>query len=272
VIPTAISGFTKPATIDEALAALRDGAKPIAGGMSLVPMLRLRLAAPDALVDLGGIRDLAGIREDAGALVIGATSTHRDVAASSVVARLAPVISQAAAGVGSPAVRNRGTIGGSLAHADPHADLPAAMLALGASVTVRSHAGSRTISAADLVTDYLTTSLADDELIIDVRIPADSAKSAYAKFHRRAIDWSIIGAAAVIRGGQTRVALTGVGNHPVRATAFEQAVNGGAALDQAAQHAGDGLNPLDDLDGSSDYKRHLAGVLARRAVEAARNA
>jgi len=269
VIPTATS-FTKARSLDEALAALADGAKPIAGGQSLVPMMRLRLAAPDGLVDVTGIAELAGIRRDGDAIVIGATTRHCDVAGSDAVRSGCRAVAEAAAGIGSPAVRNRGTIGGSLAHADPHGDLPAALLAVGGSVTVASARGRRTIAAADLVVDYLQTSLADDELIVDVRLPADAQQSAYVKFHRRAIDWSIVGAAAAIRGGHVAIALTGVGNRPVRASGFEEVVNGGGNVDAAAARAGDGTNPTDDLDGSAEYKRHLAGVLAKRALAAAR--
>ncbi len=188
-----------------------DGAKPLAGGQSLIPLMKLRLAAPEALVDLGGLDELRGIRREGDSFVIGALTRHRDLAESDELRDGCHVIAEAASGVGSPAVRNRGTLGGSLAHADPHADLPAALLALDGSVTVRSASGSRSIAAADLVVDYLQTSLADDELIVDVRVPADAGRSAYAKFHRRAIDWSIVGAAAVVRGDRVQVAITGLG-------------------------------------------------------------
>jgi carbon-monoxide dehydrogenase medium subunit len=269
VIPTK-TDYTRASSIDEALAAIRDGAKPIAGGQSLIPMMRLRLAAPDGLVDIARIPELHGIREEGGTIVIGAATPHREVAASSAIQRGCGAISDAAAGIGSPAVRNRGTIGGSLAHADPHADLPAALLAVGGAVTVRGGSGTRTIAAADLVVDYLTTSLTEDEMIVDVRVPADAGQSAYAKFHRRAIDWSIVGAAAAIRNGQVSVAITGLGSAPVLASRFADIVNGGGSLEDAARDAGAGTNPIDDLDGSAEYKRHLAGVLAKRAVEAAR--
>jgi carbon-monoxide dehydrogenase medium subunit len=268
MIPLALS-YTKAASLDEALAAIRDGAKPIAGGQSLVPMMRLRLASPDALVDLSGLDELTGIREEGGEIVIGAMTRHREIADSAEIRRGARVVAQAA-GIGSPAVRNRGTIGGSLAHADPHADLPTALLAVGGSVTVRSASGSRSIAAADLVVDYLTTSLAEDELIVDVRLPTDAGQSAYAKFHRRAIDWSIVGAAVAIRGGNVTCALTGLGSRPVRATGFEEVVNGGGQIDEAGARAGEGTSPIDDLDGSAEYKRHLAGVLAKRALAEAR--
>ena len=269
MIPLATS-YSRATSVDEALAALRSGAKPIAGGQSLVPMMRLRLASPDALVDLSGIAELTGIRQEGSEIVIGAMTRHRAVAGSAEVQRGARAVAQAAAGIGSPAVRNRGTIGGSLAHADPHADLPAALLAVGGSVTVRGASGTRSIAAADLVVDYLTTSLAEDELIVDVRLPTDAGQSAYAKFHRRAIDWSIIGAAVAIRDGKVTCAITGLASQPVRATGFVEVVNAGGSLEEAASRAGEGTSPIDDLDGSAEYKRHLAGVMATRALAAAR--
>jgi carbon-monoxide dehydrogenase medium subunit len=268
VIPSATE-LTQATSLDEALAAVQAGAKPLAGGQSLIPLMKLRLAAPEALVDLSGVEELRGIREEGGELVIGAMTRHADVAASDAVARCR-VLAEAARGIGSPAVRNRGTIGGSLAHAEPHADLPAVLLALDGRVTVRGPSGERTIAAADLVVDYLQTSIADDELLVDVRVPADVPQSAYAKFHRRAIDWSIVGVAVAIRDGRMQVGVTGLGNRPVRASAFEDVVNGGGSPEDAARRIGEGTSPLDDLDGSAEYKRHLAGVLARRAIEAAR--
>jgi carbon-monoxide dehydrogenase medium subunit len=270
MIPTR-TAYTRARSLDEALAALADGARPIAGGMSLVPMMKLRLANPGSLVDLGGLADLRGIHRDGGDLVIGAMARHRDVATSVLVRAEAAAVADAAGGVGSPAVRNRGTIGGSLAQSDPHGDLPATVLALGGSIEVRSASGGRTIAAADLSAGYMTTSLAEGELIVAVRIPAGARQSAYAKFHRRAIDWSIAGAAAVIRDGKVTVALTGMGSGPLRATAFESLVNDGGSLEDAARHAGDGTHPSEGLDGSAEYKRHLAGVLARRATETARS-
>jgi carbon-monoxide dehydrogenase medium subunit len=269
MIPTQLA-YTRAGSLDEALAAIAEGAKPIAGGMSLVPMLKLRLASPDALVDLSALPALRGVRSDGGDIVIGAMTRHRDVAGSDLVRAGATALAEAAGGIGSPAVRNRGTIGGSLAHSDPHGDLPAALLALGGSVVVRSTAGTRTIAAADLAVDYLTTSLGEDELITEIRVPAGAGSSAYEKFHRRAIDWSIVGAAAVIRGGTVAVAITGLASTPIRATGFEEVVNGGGSLEDAARRAADGTHPLDDLDGSAEYKRHLAGILAARAVATAR--
>ncbi len=268
MIPTK-TAYTRPESIEEALATLADGARPIAGGMSLIPMMKLRLASPASLVDLSGLAELTGIAMDGSDLVIGAMTRHREVAGSALVRAQAGALADAAAGIGSPAVRNRGTIGGSLAQSDPHGDLPAVLLALGGSVEVRGASGSRTIAAADLAVGFLTTTLAADEMIVAVRLPGGAGRSAYAKFHRRAIDWSIVGAAAVIRGTTTTVALTGMAAVAVRATGFEVIVNAGGSLEEAARHAGDGTRPAEGLDGSAEYKRHLAGVLARRATEAA---
>ena len=264
MIPSALS-YTKAGTLDEALAAVAAGARPLAGGQSLVPMMRLRLAAPEGLVDLGGLAELVGICEDGDELAVGAMTTHRHVAADAQILASCHVVAQAASGVGSLVIRNRGTIGGSLGHADPHADLPAALLAAGGAVIVRSSRGERRIEADDLVTSYLTTSLASDELITQVRLPKGAARSAYAKFHRRAIDWSIVGVGVTIGSAGTRVAVTGVGDRPLRATGFEDVINAGGSLDEAVAQAGTGMNPLDDLDGSAEYKLHLVGVLARQA-------
>ncbi len=268
MIPTAFQ-YTKASSLDEALTAIAGGARPLAGGMSLVPMMRLRLAAPESIVDLNGVAELVGVCEDGDELAIGAMTTHRAVAADPLINGHCHVVAEAANGVGSLVIRNRGTIGGSLGHADPHGDLPAAILAAGGSVIVRSTAGERRIDVGDLITSYLTTSLAEDELITQIRLPKSAAKSAYAKFHRRAIDWSIVGVGVCIGPDGTRVAVTGVGDRPQRATGFEDAINAGASLDDAVARAGEGIDPSDDLDGSAEYKRHLVGVLARQAYEQA---
>jgi carbon-monoxide dehydrogenase medium subunit len=189
------------------------------------------------------------------------------VAASDVVAAGCPILAETAAGIGDSQVRNRGTIGGSLANADPHGDLPAVFLALDGEVTAEGPGGQRTISAADLFVDYLQTSLSDDEILTAVRVPK-AARSAYVKFNRRAQDWAVVGAAAVVEGSSARIALTGVAATPVRATAAEAAFAGGNAAD-AAEHAADGLDPPSDTAASGEYRAHLAKVLVRRALEAA---
>ena len=264
MIPSTLE-YTKATSLDEALAAVKAGARPLAGGMSLMPMMRLRLAAPGAVVDLGGVPELVGICEDGDEIAVGAMTTHRSVANDPLIREHCHVVAQAAAGVGSMTIRNRGTIGGSLAHADPHGDLPAAILAAGGAVIVRGSGGERRIDVGDLITSYLTTSLAEDELITQVRLPKGAGKSAYATFHRRAIDWSIIGVGVSIGADGVRAAATGVGDHPTRLAGFESVLNGGGSLEDAIAKAGEGLSPLGDLDGSTEYKLHLVGVLAAQA-------
>ena len=264
MIPSVLE-YTKASSIDEALAAVKAGARPLAGGMSLLPMMRLRLASPGAVVDLGGVAELVGICEDGDEIAVGAMTTHRTVAANPLIAEHCHVVAQAAAGVGSMTIRNRGTIGGSLAHADPHGDLPAAILAAGGAVIVHGPSGARRIDVGDLITSYLTTTIADDELITQVRLPKGVTRSAYAKFHRRAIDWSIIGVGISIGADGVRAAATGVGDRPQRLTGFESVLDGGGTIDAAVARAAEGLSPTADLDGSTEYKQHLVGVLAARA-------
>ena len=194
-------------------------------------------------------------------------TTHRDVAESATIQSGCPVLAETAAGVGDPQVRNRGTIGGSIAQADSHGDLPTLLLALGGSVAVQGPSGSRTIDAGDLFTGYLTTSLQPGELITEVRVPKVSS-AAYVKFNRRQADWAIVGVAAVIDGSSLRVAMNGMGLTPVRATRHEEAWSGGNAAEAAAR-AADGLRPIGDEAGSAEYRSHLATVLTRRAIEAA---
>ncbi|MGA0122715.1 MAG: FAD binding domain-containing protein [Gaiellales bacterium] len=268
MIPSTLE-YTKASSIDEAIAAVAAGARPLAGGQSLLPMMRLRLAAPGAVVDLGGVAELVGVCEDGDEIAVGAMTTHRAVAADPLIAEHCRVVAEAASGVGSLVIRGRGTIGGSLAHADPHGDLPAAILAAGGAVIARGPGGERRIEIGDLITSYLTTSLAADELITQVRLPKGNAQSAYAKFHRRAIDWSIVGVGVSIGADGVRAAATGVADRPTRLAGFEAAINGGASVDEAARAAGEGIDPTADLDGSSEYKRHLAGVLAGQAYLAA---
>jgi carbon-monoxide dehydrogenase medium subunit len=269
VIPQAFD-YERPESIADAVGLLRrhgDNARVLAGGHSLLPMMKLRLAAPDTLIDLGRISGLRGIADSGEHIVIGPLTPHADVAASDLVRSACPILAQAAAGIGDMQVRNRGTIGGSLANADPHGDLPAVLLALGGEVSAEGPDGMRTIAAGDLFVEYLTTSLAPDEIITGVRVPK-TAHGAYVKFNRRSQDWAIVGVAAVIDGGSARIALTGVGPRPVRATAAEQAFTGSNAA-EAAERAADGIDPPADAAASSEYRKHLARVLTRRALEAA---
>ena len=268
MIPS-VTEYTRASSIDEAIAAVAAGATPLSGGQSLLPMMRLRLAAPAAIVDLGGIPELVGVCEDGDEIAVGGMTTHRAVAADPLIRQHAGLVADAAAGIGSPQVRNRGTIGGSLGHADPHSDMPATLIAAGASVIAKGPGGERRIAVEDLIQTYLTTTLEPGELITQVRIPKADHNSAYAKFHRRAIDWTIVGVGVCIGPDGVRAAGTGVADRPVRLSAFESALNGGGSLDDAVAVAADGLEPHGDLDGSTEYKKHLVGVLARRAYEQA---
>lgn len=269
MIPTEFD-YERPDTIASAVALLDrlgDGARPLAGGHSLLPMMKLRLAAPDALIDLADVADLRGVRDAGNHIAVGAMTTHAEVATSHLLAAECPVAAEAAAGIGDMQVRNRGTIGGAIAHADPHADMPTVLLALGGSVIVEGPSGGREIAADDLFVDYLTTSLAADELLTEVRLPK-LRRAAYVKFQNRAQDWATVGAAVALTNAGARIALTGVGSKSVRATAAEQAFNGQNPAESGA-HAADGLNPPSDTVASSEFRSHLAAVMVERALRAA---
>ena len=269
MIPQAFE-YERPASLADAIGLLKqhgEGARILAGGHSLLPMMKLRLAAPATLIDISGVSGLNGIRDAGSYLAIGALATHRDVAESDIVRGGCPVLAATAAGVGDLQVRNRGTIGGSVAQADPHADYPAVLLALEGEAIVEGPGGQRTITAADLFTGYLSTSVSDDEIVTELRVPKVS-QGAYVKFNRRKADWAIVGVAAVLAGSSARIALTGVAPTPVRAAAAEAAWNGSNAAD-AASHAGEGLNPPSDTAASGEYRVHLARVLTQRALEQA---
>ncbi len=269
MIPRAFA-YERPESVADAAGLLRthgDGARVIAGGHSLLPMMKLRLAAPETLIDIGGISSLRGISDMGSHIVIGALTRHVDVAESDLVRSACPVLAQAAASIGDMQVRNRGTIGGSLAQADPHGDLPTVLLALDGEVSAEGPDGMRTIAASDLFLGFLTTSLLPDEILTGVRVPK-APKGAYVKFNRRAQDWAIVGVAAVVDGSSARIALTGVGPTPVRAEAAERVFSGGNTA-EAAELAAEGLDPPADSAGSADYRRHLARVLTRRALEEA---
>ncbi len=241
------------------LATHGDDAKVLAGGHSLLPMMKLRLAAPALLIDITRVPELAGITIDGGELLIGATTKHATLAASELVRTDAPLLAHAASLVGDPQIRHRGTIGGSLAHADPAADLPMAVVALGASLELRGPAGSRTVQADDFFTGYFETALDDGELLTAIRIPRRPAEPwGYQKFVRRANDWAIVGVAAAAG----RIALANMGPVPLRAHAAEQALASGASPAQAAGYAADGTSPASDIHADPEYRRHLARVLA----------
>jgi aerobic carbon-monoxide dehydrogenase medium subunit len=253
-----------PAHALELLAEHGDDAKLLAGGHSLLPMMKLRLATPEILIDIGRLDELAGVRADNGELVIGATTRHADLATSELVQAEAPLLAHAAAQVGDPQIRHRGTIGGSLSHADPAADLPMALVALGGSVEIQGPRGSRVVTADDFFQGFFETAMEPDELLTAVRVPRrPGVPWGYQKFVRRSNDWAIVGVAVV----DGRIALANMGPKPVRATAAEQALAGGASAQEAANKAAEGTSPGEDMHADREYRRHLARVLTRRALE-----
>jgi aerobic carbon-monoxide dehydrogenase medium subunit len=248
----------------ELLGEYGDDAKLLAGGHSLLPMMKLRLAAPEVLIDIGRVEELSGITMDGDELVIGATTRHAELAAAELVLDCAPLLAHAAAQVGDPQIRHRGTIGGSLAHGDPAADLPMALVALGGSVELRGPSGTRTVAADDFFTGYFETALEPDELLTAVRVPSRPGQPwGYQKFTRRANDWAIVGAAAIAG----RIALANMGSVPIRALAAEQALAGGASVTEAAELAAEGTSPGEDIHADRPFRQHLARVLTRRALE-----
>jgi len=281
VIPAAFD-YTRPSSVDEAVRALVEAgedAKVLAGGQSLIPVLRMRLAAPTVLVDLGGVGDLRGVRDDGDALVIGATTRHADVLRDPLVAEHAPLLAQAAATVADRQVRHLGTVGGSMAHADPAGDLPAVAVALDATFEIAGPGGRRTVPASEFFVDFLTTVLAPDEVLVAVRVPKRPGWTThYEKFNRVAQAWAIVGVAAAVRRengdiAEARVALTNMGTTPLRARGVEEALAGSAATPEAvasaAARAGEGADPPSDVVASADYRRHVATVLTKRALLAA---
>ena len=270
--------YTVAASLDEAVSALSEGgedAKLIAGGHSLVPLMKLRLAAPTLLIDLRGIEGLAGVSRDNGDLKIGALTTHATLERSPELGLLAHTAST----IADQQVRNRGTIGGSLAHGDPASDLPAVVLAAEGSVSLHGPSGDREVAAADLFQDYLTTAVGPDEVMTEIRVPALEGYGWGAlKFNRRAEDWAMVGVCALVKssGGtceDVRIGLTHMGSVPLRATAAEAALRGrpldAQSIAAAAEQAAEGTEPPGDLNATPDYKRHLARVLTRRALEQA---
>ncbi|MBS9374686.1 FAD binding domain-containing protein [Rhodococcus sp. B50] len=274
--------YVAPSSVDEAVAALTEAgedAKVIAGGQSLMPVLRLRMAAPTVLVDLGRIPELRGIRDDGDALVIGATTTHHDVLHDPLVAEHARLLAEATATVADPQIRHRGTFGGSLVHADPAGDLAAPAVALEATFTVAGPSGRRIIATDDFFQDYFTTAVEPGEILVEVRVPKHTGWSArYEKFHRAAQQWSIVGVAATLEasGGtieRARIALTNMAAVPVRARSVEESLVGKPAtaetIHAAAELATEGTAPMTDGNADAEYRSHLARVLTRRAVTTA---
>ena len=281
MIPAAFD-YVRAGSAEEATSLLQqhgDDAKLLAGGHSLIPLMKLRLASPGVLIDVGRITDLSYIRDSGDHIAIGALTRHHDIEHSDVLKSEVPILAHVAGLVGDPQVRHRGTIGGSLAHGDPASDLPAVVLALGGTLVARGPGGERTIAADDFFTGFLETALAPDELLTEVRVPkVAGAGWSYQKFNRRALDWAIVGVAAVKNvprgnGGAPRngygVALVNMGSTPLRATAVEQALSSGASAADAALQAAEGTEPPTDLNASPEYRRHLAQVLVRRALQEA---
>jgi carbon-monoxide dehydrogenase medium subunit len=279
VIPAEFD-YVRPGSVDEAVAALRehgDDAKIMAGGQSLIPLLRLRLAYPSVVVDVGRVSEMRGVREDGDHLVIGAMTTHYQVIHDPLIKEHAGLIAEATETVADPAVRHRGTFGGALSHADPAGDLPAVAAALRAEFVIAGGGGRRTVPAAEFFVDYLQTAVQPDELLVEVRVPKLGGWGfRYEKFHRVAQAWAIVGVAAAVRRengsiAEARVALTNMGATPIRASGVEEAL-AGAALDgigAAAERAAEGTSAPSDLNGKADYREHLARVLTRRAVTTA---
>jgi carbon-monoxide dehydrogenase medium subunit len=275
--------YHTPGSLKDAIALLgqhKDDAKLLAGGHSLIPAMKLRLAQPKHLVDLRKVPGLTGVREEGGVLVIGALATHFAVESSPVVKSKCPVLAATAGQIGDPMVRNLGTIGGSLAHADPAADYPAAIIACGAEMVAEGPKGRRTIKADDFFKGLLTTALAVDEILVEVRVPVcgPNVGANYQKFPHPASRFAVAGVAAVltIQGGRVQkagVGVTGAGSKAVRAKGVEAALTGqapdAATIRAAADKAADGVDVQADLQGGEDYKRHLVRVMARRAIEAA---
>ncbi|MGH3437748.1 MAG: FAD binding domain-containing protein [Sciscionella sp.] len=268
MIPTSFD-YTRAGSFDEAIALLAEhgeDAKLLAGGHSLLPMMKLRFAVPSVLIDIRTLPGASYIRIEDGAVAIGALTRHRDLIASEVLRAQAPLIAAVASVVGDPQIRNRGTIGGSLAHADPAADLPAAVLASSATVIVQGPRGRREIAATDFFLGYFETAMDPGEVLVEVRVPRTGTTGwHYEKFVRRSNDWAIVGVATVAG----RVALANMGSTPLRAAATERALAEGATPADASLLAAEGTQPVKDLHADQDYRRHLARVLTKRALVAA---
>jgi carbon-monoxide dehydrogenase medium subunit len=271
MIPAAFD-YVRAGSVDEAISLLgsREDAKLLAGGHSLLPLMKLRLARPSTLVDIGRLSDLSYIREDGDTVAIGALTRHHDVANSDALHELCPIMSYTAGEIGDPQVRHVGTIGGSVAHADPASDMPAVLVALDASFTVQGPGGTRTVAGREFFKGLFTPDLAENEVLTEIRVPKTAGRKwSYIKFHRRAQDWALVGVAAVSGNGAggASVALTNMGETPIRASAVESALAGGADPAAAAQSAAEGTSPPSDSFGSADYRRELVKVLTRRALQ-----
>jgi carbon-monoxide dehydrogenase medium subunit len=267
--------YQRAGSVDEAielLVAHGDDAKLLAGGHSLLPLMKLRLAQPTVLVDIGRIGDQSYVEDGGGTVRIGALTRHHDVASSDLVREQVPLLAEVAGQIGDPQVRHRGTIGGAIAHGDPASDLPAVLLALRGTLVVRGPGGEREIAADDFFTGFLETALAPDEVLTEIRVPAVPGVGwAFEKFNRRSQDWAIVGVAAALTNGAggPGVGLINMGSAPLRAAGVEDALRSGSGAADAAARADEGTEPPGDLNASPEYRRHLAQVLVRRALESA---
>ena len=274
MIPAAFD-YVRASSAEEAIALIGEhgeDAKFLAGGHSLLPLMKLRLAQPSVLVDIGRLTDLSYIREDGDVIAIGALTRHMDVQNSDLLEQHVPLLARAAGTVGDPQVRHRGTLGGTIAHADPASDLPAVTLALGATYVAQGPGGTREIASADFYEGFLTSTLAADEMLTEIRIPKmQGAGWGFEKFTRRAQDWATVGVAAWRRNGDAGIALVNMGSTPILATSVASALAGGASVADAAEQAAAEAEPQSDLNASVEYRTHLVKVLVRRALESASN-
>ncbi|HEX4984130.1 MAG TPA: xanthine dehydrogenase family protein subunit M [Ilumatobacteraceae bacterium] len=272
MIPAAFD-YVRAGSAEEAISLVGqhgEDAKFLAGGHSLLPLMKLRLAQPSVLIDIGRVSDLSYIRDAGDHVAIGALTRHMDVENSDLLKQHVPLLAHATSHVGDPQVRHRGTIGGSIAHADPASDLPATTLALGATYVAQGPNGTREIAAGDFYQGFLTSSLAPDELLTEIRVPKmNGAGWNFQKFNRRAMDWAIVGVAAWRNNGDSGVALVNMASTPVLATSVSSALASGASIAEAAEQAAADADPQADLNASVEYRVHLAKVLTRRALEAA---
>jgi carbon-monoxide dehydrogenase medium subunit len=269
VIPAPFD-YERAESVDHAVELLGSGrdAKLLAGGHSLLPFMRLRLARPDLLVDIGRLADLSYVREDGDRIAIGALTRHHDLANDPLLAEENPLVAHVAGQIGDPQVRHRGTIGGSVAHGDPAADFPGVLVALEAELVARGPGGERTIGAGECFTGFFETTIAPDEVLTEIRVPKlGGAAWTYLKFQRRAQDWATVAVAAVGANGSARVALTNMGPTPVRARGVEEALGSGADPATAAERAAEGTAPPSDTQASAEFRGHLARVLTKRALE-----
>jgi aerobic carbon-monoxide dehydrogenase medium subunit len=266
VIPAAFD-YEVAESVEQAVELLgREDAKALAGGHSLIPAMRIRVARPSLLVDIGLLDELRYVRQDGGSIAIGALTRHHDLANDGLLGEKCDILANAAAQVGDPQVRHRGTIGGSVAHGDPASDLPAVLLALDADFVVQGPEGTWTVSAVDFFRGVFTTALGSQDVLTEIRVP--HATGTYLKFNRRAQDWATVGVAVARVDGDVRVGLTSMGATPLRAKAVEGALASGADAATAAELAAEDTSPSSDTNGSADFRRHLARVLVRRALEA----